>query len=145
MRTRAVLTGIAAMAALALVGCGSGSDDGAGSTPTPSEEVTAEPTTEPEPTEEAPGLAEQVEAAFSASYGWPAEPSWSHITSFDDRDAPRVTVVTELADKPENAEDAMGTCRAVASVSASVDERFTGVYVTAGEGGAFIAECDTAS
>ncbi len=98
-----------------------------------------------EPADAGPGLAEQVEAAFAESYDWPDDPAWSNLVGFTDRDAPRVTVVTDLANKTENEETAMGYCRAVTSVSSSVDARFTGVYVTAGEGGAFLAECDTAS
>ncbi|MBM9464660.1 hypothetical protein JL108_14480 [Aeromicrobium sp. YIM 150415] len=97
------------------------------------------------PADAGPGLAEQVEAAFAESYDWPDDPAWSNLVGFDDWDAPRVTVVTDLADKTENEETAMGYCRAVTSVSSSVDARFTGVYVTAGEGGAFLAECDAAS
>ena len=87
-------------------------------------------------------LAAQVQAAFTASYGWPTDPFWAPITGFTGRDAPRVTVVTSLSDKAENAEQAMGICRAVTSISSSVTARFTGVYVTAGEGGAFLATCD---
>lgn len=88
-------------------------------------------------------LAREVQAAFSNSYGWPNNSSWSHIQSFSGRDAPRVTVVTNLLDNDYGRDEAMGICRAVASVSSSVESRFTGVYVTAGEGGRFLATCDT--
>lgn len=87
------------------------------------------------------GLAERVQAAFSDTYGWPDEPALSAVLSFSDRDAPRVTVVTDLYDKAENEAEAMRICMTVASLGITVPD-FTGVYVTAGEGGPFLAECD---
>lgn len=99
---------------------------------------------EPEAAESTPAPAPEqvgaasVEAAFASSYGWPEDSHWSAIESFSDRDYPRITVVTTLYDKVENAEEATGICNAVASVLA---EDWTGVYVTAGEGGPFLAEC----
>lgn len=81
----------------------------------------------------APSLAAEVEAAFRDSYGWPDEPGWAPIIAFTDRDAPRVTVITDLYPKAENEAEALGICNAVASVSLSVRVDYTGVYVTAGE------------
>lgn len=106
-----------------------------------------EPSAEPMPdlTEEPSiprGLAAEAEAAFKSSYGWPDEPHYSAITGFSDRDAPRLTVITSMANKFENEEEALALCRAVTSISHSVESEFTGVYVTAGEGGPFLAECD---
>lgn len=95
-------------------------------------------TTQPETT--SVGLANQVETLFYEAYGDLKD--WSMILSFSDRDAPRVTVATDMAYKDENKEEAMNLCRSVTSISHSVTERFTGVYVTAGEGGPFLAECD---
>jgi hypothetical protein len=88
-------------------------------------------------------LAAKVRQAVSDSYGWPNEPSLAAIKSFSGRDAPRITVVTDLAAKDENSDFAMGLCRTVASVASTVPD-FTGVYVTAGEGGRHLAECQTA-
>ncbi|WP_251151322.1 PASTA domain-containing protein [Cellulosimicrobium sp. Marseille-Q4280] len=93
---------------------------------------------EAEPDAELAGAA-QVEAAFSASYGWPDDPHWAAIESFSDRDYPRITVATSLVDEIADAEQAMGICNAVTSV---LSEDWTGTYVTAGEGGPFLAECD---
>lgn len=81
-------------------------------------------------------LAAEVQSAVRDSYG-----KLPNVQKFDGRDAPRITVVTNLADKPENRQEAMGICRTVASVGITVPD-FTGVYVTAGEGGALLAECD---
>lgn len=86
------------------------------------------------------GLAAQVERSFTDSYGPIGQGDWSMISGFDDRDAPRVTVITRLAYKTENEPIAEGFCRAVTSVT--VDADFEGAYVTAGEGGGFLAECD---
>ena len=105
---------------------------------------TSEPVSEPEPTA-ASGLSSEVQAAFSASYGWPDDPFWSTITGFTDGDAPRVTVVTNMSDKAENEAEAKSICMAVMSVYEQVESDFTGVYVTAGAGGPFIATCDVPS
>ena len=134
MRTRTLLT-VTVAVVLLLPACASSSEE-----PAPEPTQTATPAAEPEPAESQ--LAEQVEAAFSGTYGWPEDPFWSAIEGFDDRDAPRVTVVTSLFPKAENDEEAMGLCRAVSTVT--VDEEFTGVYVTAGEGGPQLARCDVA-
>lgn len=91
------------------------------------------------PTREGPSLQDHVEAAFRDSYGDPAD--WLIEGFTDDNGHHNVTVVSRLADKPENAEDAMGTCRAVASVS-GVPVEWRRVIVTAGERGPFIAECE---
>lgn len=99
--------------------------------------VTATSTTAPPVT--AGQLGATTQAAFTDSYGWPDEPFWASIIEFTDRDAPRVTVVTSLANKDENKDEALGICRAVASV---LPEDATGVYVTAGSGGPFLAECN---
>lgn len=135
MRTRTLLTATAA-AVLVLSACSSSTE------PTPEPESEATATAAPEATPVESQLAEQVEAAFSESYGWPEDPFWSAIEGFDDRDAPRVTVVTSLFPKAENDEQAMGLCRAVSTVT--VDEEFTGVYVVAGEDGPQLARCDVA-
>lgn len=91
------------------------------------------------PTREGPSLQDQVEAAFRDSYGDPAD--WLIERFSDDNGHRNVTVVSRLADKPENAADAMGTCRAVASVS-GISAEWNRVIVTAGERGPFIAECE---
>jgi hypothetical protein len=86
-------------------------------------------------------LAEAVQQAVSDSYGWPTEPALANITGFDGRDAPDITVITNLSDTPENRVFAQDLCMTVASVGITVPD-FEDVFVTAGEGGAFLAECE---
>lgn len=114
----------ALLAALLLAACGS--------TDEPAEE--SAPASSP--------LLTQVEAAFRDSYGDPAD--WLIERFSDDNGASNVTVVSRLAHKPENSEDAMGTCMTVASlgISDGITADWNRVIVTAGERGAFIAECD---
>ena len=113
------------------------------------EEPETEPEAEPDMTPELPGdepatggLAAEVEAAFRDSYDWPNDPYYAAITGFSDRDAPRVTVATDLYPKAENESEAKAICMAVMSINEQVIAPFQGVYVTAGEDGPFLAECD---
>lgn len=112
-----------------------------GATPTTSSPTPA-PVSVPSTSPVAPtaSLATQVETAFYATYGDLKD--WSFIISFDDRDAPRVTIATTMAYKDENRPEAMELCRAATSISDQITEPFSGVYVTAGEGGGFLAECN---
>lgn len=82
--------------------------------------------------------ASEVRAAVTESYG-----RLDNVQSYSDRDAPRITVVTNLAQSAAGELRAMEICRTVASVGLTVPD-FTGVVVTAGEGGAFLATCDVA-
>ncbi len=136
---------------LALSACG-GTSETSGTTPRPTytpaatstlpraPTITPSPIATPQPETTTAGLADQVENLFYEAYG--EFDDWSTILSFSDQDAPRVTVATDMAYKDENKEEAMNLCRSVTSISHSVTERFIGVYVTAGEGGPFLAECD---
>lgn len=104
------------------------------------EDMPAQPEQTPLPTQSAAATgAAAVQEAFAATYGWPDDPAWSAVESFSDRDYPRITVATSLVDEVADAEQAMGICNAVTSV---LGEDWTGTYVTAGEGGPFLAECD---
>lgn len=85
-------------------------------------------------------LARDAEQAVTDAYG-ADNPHMASVIDFSGRDAPRVTVATSLADSPSNEEEAMGICRTVISVSSAI-EGMTGVYVTAGQDGPHLAECD---
>lgn len=108
-----------------------------GGNPAPSTEPTEGTTAAP-----AASLEAEAEAAMRSSYGWPDEPHYASITGFSGTDAPRLTVVTSLANKSENEEAARGLCMTLISVRDQITSPFSGVYVTAGEGGPFLAECD---
>ncbi len=79
---------------------------------------------------------------MNADWAWPTGPGTENITGFSERDLPRVTVITNLADKEENQADAKAICNLAKLTIKSHDIKATGVYVTAGEGGAFLATCD---
>ena len=116
----------------------------------PTETAEPEPQTSAEPTPEASageptaprGLLAEVEAAFTSSYGSGDDATYPVILSFSGIDAPRITVAVDMYPKAENEPEALGVCRAVLSIRDQVTSPFRGVYVTAGEGGPFLAECD---
>ncbi|WP_262851579.1 hypothetical protein [Mumia quercus] len=141
------LTALTVAALFVVSGCGDDDDDGGDKSPAATEttEWTTATTPTTPPTPEEPDLAQQVQKAFSDSYGWPKDPTWEHITKFTNDNGSRVTVVTDLADKAENQAEAQGYCNAVVSVSSSVSARMIGAVVTAGEGGPFLAECDVSA
>lgn len=84
-------------------------------------------------------LAAEVQRAVRDSYG-ADNPTLASVIRYSGRDAPRVTVVTSLSGSASNESLAQDICMTVASVGISVPD-FTGVYVTAGDGGRFLAEC----
>ncbi|MFD1827704.1 MULTISPECIES: NAD(P)-binding domain-containing protein [Mumia] len=106
---RRVASAVRIVALIVLAGCSDG-DDSADDEPSATETTTLATTAQP-------SLASQVEDAFSMSYGWPNQPKWQHIKKFSDDNAPRVTVVTDLADAPASQTEAQGYCEAVVSVS----------------------------
>lgn len=85
-------------------------------------------------------LVAEVQAAFADSYGSTSDHQIERFTT--DNGSKTVTVVSSLADKPENAELARGVCMTVASVAGDrITQEWDRVIVTAGDRGAFIAEC----
>lgn len=86
------------------------------------------------------GLVDEVRAAWQETYATSKE--WN-VTGFTaDNGSQNVTVVTSLQDTPQGREAALGVCRAVASLgTAQVTREWRSVYVTAGQGGRFLAEC----
>lgn len=109
---------------------------------------TAAAVPEPAPTVEAPAglpalaVTAAMELGMHEDWGWPTESGTENITGFSERDLPRVTVATNLADKAENEQAAQGICNLAKLTIKTHNIDATGVYVTAGEGGAFLATCD---